>query len=125
MKSDRIVNLQESEHDGWSPWLDNILYSKRAGEDEARSNASKETPMFIMDKFFGKAFVDFDKQDVSIPNEVSIVEFFNIPQSSKEKWMLSKIYVCFILIERIIWKNQNGNWIIPMQSIEETIQINT
>lgn len=61
-----------------------------------------------MDKLFRRASVDFDKQDVSILNEVSILEFFNIPQSSKEKVILRKIYVCFILIERIISKNKIG-----------------
>lgn len=85
MKADRTVSLPESEHDGWSPGLDNILDSKRAREDEARSNASKETPERILDRLFGKASADFDKQDVSIPNESELIngDSTRAPKSSK------------------------------------------
>ena len=99
VKADRTVSLPESEHDGWSPGLDNILDSKRAGEDEERSNVGKETPECILDRLFGKASADFDKQYVSIPDEVSSVEISNLCESSKENEILSKRYVYFILTE--------------------------
>lgn len=79
LKSDRTVSLPESEHDGCS------LDSKRAREDEARSNASKETPECILDRLFGKASTDFDKQDVSIPDEYEVIngDSTRAPKSSK------------------------------------------
>ena len=94
MKADRTVGLPESEHDGCN------LDSKTAREDEERSNANKETLECILDRLFGNGSTDFDKQDVSIPYEVSIVEISNFSQSSKEKGILSKRHVYFILVER-------------------------
>ena len=94
LKADRTVSLPESEHDGCS------LDSKRDREDEERSNANKETLECILDRLFGNASTDFDKQDVSIPYEVSIVEISNFHQSSKEKGISSKRHVYFILVER-------------------------
>ena len=94
LKADRTVSLPESEHDGCN------LDSKRAREDAKRSNANKETLECILDRLFGNASTDFDKQDVSIPYEVSIVEISNFRQSSKEKGILSKRHVYFILVER-------------------------
>jgi len=85
MKADRTVSLPESEHDVWSPGLDNIPDSKRAREDEARTNVSKETPERILDRLFGKASADFDKQDVSIPDESEVIngDSTRVPKSSK------------------------------------------
>ena len=94
LKGDRTVGLPESEHDGCN------LDSKRAREDEERSNSNKETLECILDRLFGNSSTDFDKQDVSIPYEVSIVEISNFRQSSKEKGISSKRHIYFILVER-------------------------
>ena len=53
-----------------------------------------------MDRLFEKASPNFDKQDVSILNEISIAEICNFYQSSKERWILSKRHVYFILAKR-------------------------